>query len=234
MKSIHLFIISWPGQHLKALAIANSLQNVCENITIVYSDNDEQSVADGLWKKIRRKEPSFWSDKFQTAIHLCNSEIMVVIHADCTCSNWTLLLSKIHEAMQNPKISVYSPYVLGSPWSLKYTQLMDQDKTSLKNVALVDALVFALKKPIIMRMRELNYSSNTYGWGIDWFFTCASYALGYRVVMDTSIRVLHKVGTGYNQNQASTEMKTFLLQMNDLEKQKYYELSRFISKNKVF
>jgi hypothetical protein len=232
MKTIHLFIISWPGQHQKAVAIAESLVGLCEHISIIYSDEHEHAISSGSWTKIRRNEPSFWSDKFQTAMHSCASDIMLIIHADCMCSNWPELISKCSDAMQDSSISVYSPYILGSPWTLNRTRLSKESTGSLVDVAQVDALVFGLSKPIFLRMREIDYSKNVYGWGIDWFFVAASYAMGCRVVVDTSVRVMHKVGSGYSKHQAASEMMEFLQQMDKFEKIKYDELSQFILKNK--
>lgn len=229
MKTIHLVIVSWPGQHQRAVDIAESLIGTCNRISIIYSGHDERIIQGSGYERIYRQEPSFWGDKFETAINVCDSDILIMVHADCLCNDWIKFVSKCQVAMRDPSISVYSPMILGSPWVLNRTRINHLHE-NLFEVAQIDALVFALSKPVISRMRNIDYSKNLFGWGIDWFFVSYSYAAGYKVVMDTSIRVMHKSGSGYDKNQAAQEMIDFLKQMLPAEKDKYDYLANHVAK----
>lgn len=224
-KTIHIFIVSWPGQHENALHIAKTLNGASEYLSIIFSGADSSLInSKGSFNYIICDDQSFWGDKFQTSIQHCCGEIMLMIHADCLCRDWLGLLKKCRVAMQTSEIAVYAPYILGTPWTLQRCRLKSHTDSELVDVAQTDMLVFALSAPIINRMKHVEYINNKFGWGVDWIFVSASYANGYRVVVDTSIRVIHSIGSGYSRKQAASEMGQFLLQMNQAEAVQYKKL----------
>ena len=126
MLSMHLFIISWEGQHEKAISIAKSIFSATNQISIVYSDPNSDLTLDVDCQCIRRPNELFWGDKFKACLDVCNSDLMVVIHADCDCEDWSFLVHKCRSAMdQNPIIAVWAPLIDWTQWNIHRTRLYE-------------------------------------------------------------------------------------------------------------
>ena len=68
MPKLHIFIVSWAGQHNKAILIANHLDGIFDKLTIVYSDPNPDFEFNFNGHLIRRPDSLFWSDKFKTCL----------------------------------------------------------------------------------------------------------------------------------------------------------------------
>lgn len=214
MDGIHVFIISWKGQHDRAAHIAQSLSDRLNKISIVYSDPDEVDFSTLTCQLIRRDNALFWSDKFTACLDYCNpDDIMLVIHADCSCEDWGQLLAKCRDAYDRiDDIAIWSPKLRGTPWRLERTRLRRIDGSDCIMVAQTDGLVFSLSPAITQRMRDADYSQNILGHGIDWLFICAAYARDQIAVVDESILVRHPLSRGYSTHEARAQKIAFLEQ----------------------
>lgn len=215
MKSLHIFIISWAGQHANAAAIAKAVSKGPHEVTIVYSDDDPEFKPATSCQVLKRPNDLFWADKFKTCIEACTGELMMVIHADCSCKDWWGLVSKGYEATSTmPNGGLWAPTIEGTPWPLTRTELVTLNHTPISIVAQTDALVFCITKPLIERMRSANYDKNLYGWGIDWMLISHAYATGRLAVIDRSVVVTHPYAErGYKDSMAQAQMDEFLGQL---------------------
>ena len=83
---------------------------------------------------------------------------------------------------------------------------------------MVDGIVWALGVRAQNRMRELDYSVNPLGRGID--LAAASFAMahGLMAVVDSNIKVTHPRGSGYSETEANAQLHVFLDQLDSSEK----------------
>lgn len=213
MLSIHVFIISWRDQHESAIAIAKSIDGTADRISIVYSDPNPDLTLEVDCQQIRRRNDGFWGDKFKACLDACDSDLMLVIHADCDCEDWPSLVRKCRATMsKNPIIGVWAPLVDYTQFNLRRAGLLEIRSTSLTVVAQTDAIVFCLPKRILSRLKQTNYEGNNYGWGIDAMAIACAYASGMIAVVDRSLPVRHPRSRGYPTQAALAQCAEFYKQ----------------------
>jgi hypothetical protein len=218
---MQIFIISWPGKHTDARAIADDLIQANKKVAIVYSDENPDIFSDMPCDIIPRPNNLFWADKFSACLENLGSERMLVIHADCSHASWAKLADRAVQMMDKHKnIGVWSPHIQETPFHLDKVKISEIQGDNLSVVTNHDGLVFALSSPVVERMKKINYSENIYGWGIDFIFSAYVQANNLLNVVDTSIKVTHPLGAGYDTEVAGIMMEDFLQQLTPEEKLK--------------
>lgn len=215
MQSISIYIISWGQFHSNAIKIANELKALSDKVTIIYSDQDPNLTLDVDCLTERRSNNLFWGDKFSACLDICKEDLMLVIHADCSCDNWRDLFSRCYTTMaNNPMIGIWAPLINWVNVGLELTRIFKIDSSSLNVVSQTDAIVFCLSKPIIDRLRSAELSENIYGWGIDTMAVCFAYSHGMVAVIDDGITVNHPKSRGYPSQEALAQCRNFLRQLS--------------------
>lgn len=215
---MQIFIISWHGRHDNACVIAGEICKSSDRVAIVYSDPDPNFSLDAPCPAIRRSNNLYWEDKFKACLDATEDDGVLVIHADCDCDDWGLLLRKCDDARSRfINIGVWAPNIFGTYWNIGVSKLVRIDESSLYISAMTDGIVFYISPIIVERMRSVNYGENLYGWGIDGLFCAASHAAGLLVLIDSSIDVRHPMGAGYDTRQANTMLNKFLSQFSTPE-----------------
>lgn len=213
-----IFIISWAGQHRNAEEMARQLSQYNDRLSIIFSDPDPTLALDVRCRTVRRPNDKFFADKFKACLDLASGDLLLVLHADCTCNDWAAVVRRCsdwHRA--KPTIGIWAPYITGSQWGLARTRIMHMSGTTLSIVAQPDSICFSLTRPIIERLRRVDYSANTFGWGIDWLMTCAAMSQNLLVVVDEGVVVRHPPSTGYNRDEANRGLQEFQSQFNTME-----------------
>lgn len=229
MFSTHIFIISWAGQHDNAIAISEQVLLHAKNVSIVYSDEHLELKVESKCNMIRRPNNLFWADKFKACLDACGDDPMLVIHADCQCDNWTNLIASYSNSVKRYKnIGVWAPNISGTYFKLKESRIAEIPKTSLSIVALTDGIVFALAPSIINRMRQVDYSKNIYGWGIDRLFCVTAHVTSQLVVIDEAVTVEHPIGCGYDSNAAEIYFHEFIKQLTLREQVEHKLLDSYL------
>lgn len=231
MKKIQVYIISWPGQHEQALKITRKLESFNFNVTVVYSDpNPVLDIFDNS-TSIERPNELFWADKFQACIDTFDSDIMMVIHADCDCDNWELLVLKCQSTMSNyQNIGVWAPLIDNTYFKIDKTFIGRLiGAPTLNVVAQTDGIVFAIERNIVQRMKLANYDNNKYGWGIEWMFVSYAYSTNKLVVIDESVHVAHSYFRAYPSEIAYDQMNDFLNQLNLMERVQFTLLNSYVN-----
>lgn len=236
MYATHAFIISWPGQHENAAAIAKSLGDAPSRLSIVYSDPDTLPACLSEYSVIRRDNRLFWADKFQACLeHCADDEIMLVIHADCRCDDWPGVIQRCKAGFARfAELGIWAPKLTGTPWRLQRTRIRRISGTAYSVVAQTDGLVFALSPTLYPRMKQADYTNNLYGLGIDWLFLCAAYAGGMTAITDEAITVHHPITRGYSTKEARAQKRAFLKQLSDEEQRAYRRLKAHMRPRKIF
>lgn len=229
-KSVHAFIICWPGKEESARRIADAIQPAVEYLTVIYSNKNgttEQGAGD--WVKV----PNDWyyGKKCQECLRLHTGEIMLHITADVVTHDWPQLVSRCKSMhVQYDHLGVWAPDIDYTDWNLETVKIADIKDSQLALVAQTDSIVWSLSAPVVKRLQELDYECNNYGWGIDWFAVSYAIANNMLVLRDMSVKVMHPKGTGYGGTLASRQMYLFLAQMTPQEKIQFTLLHAFTDK----
>jgi hypothetical protein len=217
LKPLSVAIVSWAGKHQRAAQIASALMNVTSDIVIVYSDDQDPFEAGAPCKLIRTSNQLYWGDKFHHALQSAEGRDLLIIHADCECTDWVSLFNGCQLAFaKNKDVALWTPLVHGTAYPPEITGVASLG--GLDVVSYVDGIVFGIKSHLAPRMRSLDYSRNIYGWGIDWFIAAHVYARGELAVVDRRIVVHHETGRGYESGDALRQMSEFMAQMTRHEK----------------
>ena len=149
----------------------------------------------------------------------CDADILLLIHADCDCDNWSEIPERCRRAVEeNPNIGVWTPLIEFTDWGLDRTEIKKIPNSSLSIVVQTDAVVFGLTRVIADRMRKANLRKNIYGWGTDFMFNYYTYSLGEISVVDRSLLVRHPLGSKYSGEVATAQLIEFLKQLTPAEK----------------
>lgn len=237
MKTIGVFIVSWRGQHDRAVQIAQTLKGHADQLAIVYSDPDPDIRLETSVETIKRPNEYFWADKFASCLMKASSDIMLVIHADCSATDWTAIVRGCRTTMTaNSRIAVWAPLIDGASYDLELVRLLPFPGTPFWLVADTDGIVFALNRPAVERMKQVDYGKNIYGWGISAMFCAFAFASQALVVIDTSVKVTHPLTRGnlraYPEDKAWSLRGEFLKQLKDWEVVQNALLWSHIQKNR--
>ncbi len=214
----HIFIISWQGQHENAVKIASEVAGDDTRVTIVYSDPDDNLQLPAQCQVLRRPNGLYFGDKFHACLEAFDSELFLLIHADCTSGNWRLLVDRCQQVCEaNPAIGVWAPDIDYTGFSLDKTWIANTRNPDLKIVAQTDAIVMGMRPWIVERLKKLNYEKNIYGWGIGWAAVAYAYANRMYAVIDQSARVHHPKPRGYSSGDALRQREEFLQQLGSRE-----------------
>jgi hypothetical protein len=217
--SVHSFVISWYGKHGNAEKIIRAITAASDLVTVIYSDPDNNLYPKFSCRAVRRPNNLFFGDKFQACIDAFDSDVMLLIHADCDCDNWSEIPERCRHAAENiPNIGVWAPTIDFNYWSVERTEIDRIPNTSLSVVVHTDAIVVGLTRLIVERMRKADLEGNVYGWGIDPMFNYHTYAIGKISVIDRSLLVRHPSGTQYSWDAATAQQAEFLKQLTPAER----------------
>jgi hypothetical protein len=217
--TIHTFVISWFRKHENAENIVKAVAQASTFVSVVYSDPNIDVSPKFSCPAIRRPNDLFFGDKFQACVDLCDSDILLVIHADCNCHHWSEVPDRCRRAVgQNSDIGVWAPLIDSGDWSLDRTEIKKMPNSSFSIVAQTDSIVFGLTRKIVDRIRQANLTENDHGWGIDLMFNYYTYSLGKISVVDRDILVEHPRGSNYSVPAATAQLTEFLKQLTPAEK----------------
>ena len=208
---IHIFIISWKGHHKNATFIANQLNDINDQVSIVYSDPDPKYNFKASCKLIKRSNDLFWGDKFKACLDNCESENMLIIHADCKYNDWINLVIKYDKAIKKiPNLGVWSPKINYTFYSTELTSLFTVSNPDYEVVCYIDGIVFGFSKIIQNRMRLVSYQDNKFGYWIDRLIACFALSTNKLLITDKSIQVQHPKSKGYSASDAQKQGEVFL------------------------
>ena len=216
--SLHTFIISWPGFEAKASKIEHSLPPRIGKVHVIHSPgNSSDFEIPPHWVVL--PDDSFYGAKFLKSLELCSSDVMLQIQADADSVDWPEVIRQCQSAFaENHDLGLWAPLVDWTPWSLSRTSLDRQKKDSPQRVSMVDGIVWALGTKTLRRLRELDFSVNPLGRGIDLAAASFVMANGQHAIVDPRVRVTHPRGSGYSEADANHQLHVFLTQLNSLER----------------
>jgi hypothetical protein len=218
---LDVVVISWQGQHENAAHVARVLSaSTSLRVVVIYS-NAAETPEYGAGEWIQVPNAHFFGWKFRRALDCVqgDSRGLVIIQADARAADWMALLSRCVERVDNmPNLGLWTPHVAYTPWLPKRVDIGPVAGTDLMHVARTDGIVLAMARPVVERLRQLDYDANNLGWGIDCIAIAYCFTHGLLVVRDDGGHVHHPRSRGYDQRVALVQWRQFLQQMTESEK----------------
>ena len=227
---LDVVIISWQGQYENAAHIANALSEDPELRVLVIYSNAAEAPETGAGEWIQVPNAYFFGWKFRRALDCVRdgAPAMIIIQADARAADWAGLLARCSERFKAmPSLGLWTPRISYTPWSPQRVDIAPIAGTDLMHVAQTDGIVLGLARPVVERLRRLDYGANNLGWGIDSVAIAFSFSHGLMVVRDDSSQVQHPKCRGYDRRLALAQWQQFLLQMTEAEKCIYAFMCRF-------
>ena len=232
---MNIFIISWAGQHENAHLIAEQVLKITTKVSIIFSDPNSNFNFNVPCNLIKRPNDLFWADKFKSCLDSTGDDGFLLIHADCTCTNWELLVKRCSFISLNLKeLGVWAPQIDGTPFDLSSSGMFKIYNGELVLSALTDGIVFYLSPQIISRMRQAEYEKNKFGWGIARLFCATAHVNNKLVVIDTTVKVHHPSDKrGYSSHAAHLGRIEFLKQFSMRERIEIQLLDTYVQYNRA-
>jgi len=200
--SVEAFVLAWPGNEKSAQCIQNEVRPCVDSVTVLYNSPTPLSdvkVPEG-W--IDLGGDAYFAAKFEHARQVARSDVQIFIPADCHVENWANLISRCRSAFaQSTKLAIWAPHTAGTAWTPERTMLRKHSRSTL-SVTAVDSLIWALKGSFLKNLPDLDFSNNTFGWGIETAVAAEAHRSGKLIVLDTSLTYGHVRGSAYNANHA--------------------------------
>ena len=229
---LHVFIISWEGQHENALNIANQLNDIRDMVSIVYSDPDDSFIFKADRKPIKRPNNLYWGDKFKACLDLCNHDNLLIIHGDCKSNGWIHVVESYDRAIKSiNNLGVWAPLVDHTFFDLKKTSIAKFIDTNYEIVCYIEGIVFGFSRAIQNRMKLASYEKNIFGWGIDRMIACSALVNNQLLIVDKSIKIEHPKHKGYDAKSALEMGNLFIRQLSLLEFIQNILINSFIGLN---
>lgn len=215
--NIHGMVFCWPGQEQNTIDIVHALSGHVDRLTVIDATASAiPSPGQCDWVKV---DPSYYFGmKFCSALKVFDGDVLLQVQADASCDDWPALAARCRHVFGLNGLGIWAPDVNYSDWDNGIVHLADTGDPSLKLVTQTDCIVWAMSRAVVERMRQLDYTKNNLGWGVDWAAIAYCYASKLAVIRDVSICVRHPQSTGYVKSTAAEQMNAFLGQLDSSEK----------------
>lgn len=225
---IHLFVISWEGKHDAADAIVVSATSA-DYRTVIYS-NAAETEESGAGEWLQVPNDWFFGRKFERALRAFRSDadIFLLVQGDAEFGDWNWIVSRCREAFHHPDVGVWAPHVHHSWWTNDRVIIGETEIGSI--VAQTDGIVFAFRRSTAERLLRFDYSCNNLGWGVEWAAIVHAYSEGRLAFRDQTLSVYHPPGSGYNHDEARTQMSAYVQQFTIEERARMNILSAYTTR----
>ena len=227
----HVFVICWPNVRDNVVAICEALGDLDCRKTVI---DKSRTLPDDLpgWECIQISDKNYFGMQMELAFRLFDGDIFISITGDAMCDDWKSLIKTAIERFETiPYLGVWSPEIDHTGWGTERVSLGHIDGTELFPVCQTDSIVWAVKEPIVEKLRLMDYTVNNFGWGIDWAAVVLSYCSNHIAVRDHKVRIHHPVGKSYSPGDADVQMVTFLNQLGPHERTILTMLNRSVGIN---
>lgn len=231
---VHIIIFCWPSVIENTRHICDSIKHLNHRITVIdASGGTPQEIEHCHWVSVNQF--LYYGSKFYYAMRLFDGDIMLQIQADAYNDDWVFLIETcIARFTEFPHLGIWSPEVDNTGWPTDSVAISSMPDSDLTIVSQTDCIVWGLRRDVITPLMALDYSSNNLGWGIDWAAAVTAYSRSMIAVRDKRTKIVHALGTGYQREEAYTQMVAFLNQLTPYEKALLSVLLKSCSKPPIF
>lgn len=206
-----VFVLAWPGNEELARRIVDEVGPFVSSIRVLYNSGAENKYLPPGWFNLGAD--AYFGKKFAHIIENGRSDVQLLVPADCTVADWKKLLATCSSAFErHDRLAIWAPHTEGTAWTLDRTCLRRVSRTTF-SVTTVDSLIWALKGPFLRSLPKLDFSSNTFGWGIETAVAAEAHLQGKLVLVDTSITFSHVRGSAYSSDLAEQTEINFLQEL---------------------
>lgn len=196
-----IFIFNWKNQEQKVLTKIKQFQDIGYSPIIINSDDSLRDKYD--W--IHIGEQAYFSEQFNTAIKLFDSDIFFHIQADASYNDWDSLIKDSKKYYDKYKYGIYAPNVDYTSWVSNIVNRKHLED-NLWEVQNTDCTCWFIHKDILNEFEPIDLSQNIFGWGIDLYLVHVSVCKNRKVIRDYNHTISHPYGTNYNINEANKGM----------------------------
>jgi len=202
MTSLHTFVISWPGFHDQAATIE---RGVGRDVSVLNSDAASHQPH---W--VLQASEAFYSARWNKALELCCSDVMGIVCADVTSTDWSFVVARARAAFaQLPELGVYAPFVDTHFWLSDRIDLRRIGGDIYESPA-PNGMCWFVKSDVARAVGSVDLSVNALGWGIDFVAGAIARQKGYAIGVDAGVTVRHPAGTSYDCDSAHSQMVAYL------------------------
>ena len=214
--------------HEAASAIAADVSGQASNVVVVYS-NREGSWEDGTGRWVSVSQEDYFGRKFGRLLQeVPSGHALLLIQADAECTDWAGLFRRFeHLISHRSDIGLWTPVIDNTPFPFDQ-MATSPDQDGLWEVAQTDGIVLGIAPRCVDRLKRLDFTSNNFGWGVDWAAIGFCQANGLKVIGDSTRRIHHPEGSGYNHDDALGQMTCFLQQLSEAEAQNVTAAQEFV------
>lgn len=158
-------------------------------------------------------ENIYYSGLFNFAVKLANEgnyKNLMYLTSDITIPDPEKLILNTLNAMDDPKIGIYSAGVVGTPHF--HCKKDSSNKQIL--VPFVEGICTCLKTEVARSVYPVDLALNRYGHGIAPLLGFVSYLNNLNVIVDQRVHIIHPPGTGYSGEDATKQKKLWLKKIN--------------------
>jgi len=208
-KGMSAVVLSWPGYIEEALLIQKALAHAVDDVEVLHNSISGTVLPNPHWTDLG--PDAFFGKKFSYGISNSSHEILLFIVADARCEDWTDLAKRCREVFSLGKnVGVWAPTCEGTPWRGNRTALRAvRGVEGLMVSTVVDSIVWAIRSDLISELRDFDYPSNKFGWGIETAVACLAHSSGIKVVVDSQSTVHHPQGPSYDSRIAERQGHRF-------------------------
>ncbi|KAJ57499.1 hypothetical protein ACMU_03050 [Actibacterium mucosum KCTC 23349] len=233
--NVHAVLIAWNDKIEDARAIGAQLLPVVDRLTTVWSDpGHKDQTGPGEWIRTSHKE--FFGPKMAVALEACHGDILLLVHADTHCDDWAKLVAACRNDFANlSELGVWSPVIRDTYWHQEDVLVGSiRGHPQLRSIAQTDGIVTAFGPHVVERLKALDCRSNNLGWGIDHAAVAFTRVSNGFVVQNQDVVVLHELGSGYDNSEASVQMRRFLGQLTPQEQDQIAMLEGYAQRQRGY
>ncbi len=154
----------------------------------------------------------------------------MILTSDVLIEDASYLINRLAYCFDDKKnVGIYAP----SADEGFHTHTVYNPNKELDEVIFTDGFCFAFRTEVLNRICPIDLELNKYGFGTNRMMGFYSLRLGYKNVIDHTLKVSHPYGSGYNKDKAVKAKNNWIKTFNFREKLYYKIASKNMFKNKV-
>jgi hypothetical protein len=216
LSRIYLYIFNWKKVSTNSLELYKKIAPIIQNTVII--NCDESLILDSGIQHIQLDDSHYYGSQYNHAIkHVDSTSIMCVIVGDnISDNNFDMIFRNAIHAFNTYTTGVFAPNDKRSYHNKKIRTIKD----SLYVVENTDCGFWFLHPTLVAKLRNIEYSKCTYGWGIDIITMKESMKQNLLIIQDYSIetdQIDHS--TGYSISDAKENITLLESLYNDVQRQ---------------
>lgn len=199
--SHQIFIFNWKNQEDKVNQKIQQFREINYDAIVINSDDSLKNK----YNWIHLGEQAYFTEQFNTAVKLFNTDLFIHIQGDASYHDWYNLISDAKKYYSIYKYGIYAPNVYYTNW---HGGVVNKQPLSnnLWEVSNTDCTCWFIHKDILSEFEPVDLSKNKLGWGIDWYIMNICNAKNRKIIRDYNHTISHPKHTNYDTKQAETEL----------------------------